>query len=213
MRVNDDLLKRCTVKSSKRPTKPGCWDGLLVEVFDGGEKVGEYLRDYPSLFSTFHPFQKGDKCYALYSPGYMYTRVMSLPDCKDIGGENAENTRYEHHFCPTGNAVPFGEYQFHEPTPEEPNRYVKRAFDAGFGFVCGCIWGDDSSWKIQYLDLSGVTQGIVRRDDRMGYVALLNGADSLAAAINLEEWEPDMPQMHITGVSRFDLGKLPPKSQ
>jgi hypothetical protein len=26
------------------------------------------------------------------------------------------------------------------------------AADGGrFGFVAGCIWGDDSSWKVQYL--------------------------------------------------------------
>lgn len=25
-----------------------------------------------------------------------------------------------------------------------------------FGFVWGCIWGDDSSWKVQYLDLSRI---------------------------------------------------------
>jgi hypothetical protein len=213
MQVNDDLLKRFMVKTSKKPTKPGCWDCLLVEVFDGAAKVGEYLRDYPSLFSTFHPFQKGDKCYALYSSSYMYTRVMSLPDCTDIGGEDAANTPYKNHFCPTGYAVPFGEYCVDEPTPVEPNRYVKRAFDADFGFVCGCIWGDDSSWKIQYLDLSDIKHGVLRRDARMGYIELLNGADSLAASIDLEEWEPGMPHVRVTGVSRFDLGKLPPKSQ
>ena len=40
----------------------------------------------------------------------------------------------------------------------------------GFGFVWGCYWGDDSSWKVQYLDLSRVQQGVLRREDRFGYV-------------------------------------------
>jgi hypothetical protein len=34
------------------------------------------------------------------------------------------------------------------------------------------IWGDDSSWKLQYLDLSQIRQGIIHRDDRFGYVEL-----------------------------------------
>ena len=41
-----------------------------------------------------------------------------------------------------------------------------------FGFVWGCYWGDDSSWKVQYLDLSRVQQGVVRREERFGYVEL-----------------------------------------
>jgi hypothetical protein len=32
--------------------------------------------------------------------------------------------------------------------------------------------GDDSSWKVQYLDLSRVQQGVVRRDERFGYLEL-----------------------------------------
>jgi len=26
--------------------------------------------------------------------------------------------------------------------------------DGAFGFIWGCVWGDDASWKVQYLDLS-----------------------------------------------------------
>ena len=40
------------------------------------------------------------------------------------------------------------------------------------GFVAGCIWGDDSSWKIQYLDLSRVEEGILKREERFGYIEL-----------------------------------------
>jgi hypothetical protein len=48
--------------------------------------------------------------------------------------------------------------------------YVKLPPD--HGFVAGCIWGDDSSWKIQYLDLSRVEEGIIRREERFGYIEL-----------------------------------------
>jgi hypothetical protein len=41
-----------------------------------------------------------------------------------------------------------------------------------FGFGWGCIWGDDSSWKVQYLDLSRVADGAIHRDDRFGYLKL-----------------------------------------
>jgi hypothetical protein len=44
--------------------------------------------------------------------------------------------------------------------------------DGSFGFVWGCYWGDDSSWKVQYLDLSLIQEGIIMRDDRFGYVEL-----------------------------------------
>ena len=41
-----------------------------------------------------------------------------------------------------------------------------------FGFVWGGVWGDDSSWKLQYLDLSRVQEGIIVRDERFGYLEL-----------------------------------------
>ena len=44
-----------------------------------------------------------------------------------------------------------------------------------FGFVAGCVWGDDSSWKLQYLDLSRAAEGIVRREERFGYLELPAG--------------------------------------
>jgi hypothetical protein len=38
--------------------------------------------------------------------------------------------------------------------------------------VWGCIWGDDSSWKVQYLDLSRIQDGLINRDERFGYIEL-----------------------------------------
>lgn len=43
-----------------------------------------------------------------------------------------------------------------------------------FGFVWGCVWGDDSSWKVQNLDLSAVQDGVIRRDERFGYLKLMS---------------------------------------
>jgi hypothetical protein len=48
----------------------------------------------------------------------------------------------------------------------------------GFGFVWGCIWGDDSSWKAQHLDLRRVQEGVIARDERFGYVRLATDAST-----------------------------------
>lgn len=42
-----------------------------------------------------------------------------------------------------------------------------------FGFVWGCMWGDDAGWKVQYLDLSRINEGVITRDDRFGYIVLV----------------------------------------
>src|SRR5205823_13902808 len=44
-----------------------------------------------------------------------------------------------------------------------------------FGFVWGCYWGDDTSWKVQYLDLCCVQEGVIAREERFGYVRLASG--------------------------------------
>lgn len=132
------------------------WNSIVVGIFDINPvtsiavKVGEYTRNYPDLFNTFCPFTLGGKDYALYSPDYTTTRVMSLPDCKDIGGESP-------------NAVGFC-----------PNDYYIHITPRGriLGFVSGCIWGDDSSIKLEYLDLSRADEGIIKREDRFGYFEL-----------------------------------------
>ena len=41
-----------------------------------------------------------------------------------------------------------------------------------FGFIAGCAWGDDSSWKIQYLHLTQIEKGIINPDERFGYIEL-----------------------------------------
>jgi len=38
--------------------------------------------------------------------------------------------------------------------------------------VAGCVWGDDTSWKVQYLDLSRADEGVLRREERFGYIEL-----------------------------------------
>ena len=60
-----------------------------------------------------------------------------------------------------------------KPTPRERRPLDHEWPSAGdFGFVWGCVWGDDSSWKVHHLDLPSVHDGVIRRDDRFGYLKL-----------------------------------------
>ena len=171
------------VKTVRRPTGEGTWDVLKVEVFrrddDGETKIGEYGRNYPRISSTFHAFKQGDREFARYSPHYTATRVMSLPDCTDIGCEEPA----QFGFCPVDFYVPSSVWD------EEDDTDTDRV-DGQFGFVAGCVWGDDSSWKIQYLDLSRVSEGIVKGDDRFGYIELASDQD-LKHAIDATCYDPE----------------------
>lgn len=79
---------RYTTRTTKIDMGKGFWSHLRVEVLRDGEAVGEYRRYYSSMYQTFHPFVGVDgQVYALYSRSYTATRVMRLPSCEDVGGE------------------------------------------------------------------------------------------------------------------------------
>lgn len=58
--------------------------------------------------------------------------------------------------------------------------------DGSFGFLSGCHWGDDSSWKIRSIDLSRLHEGIVTSDDRFGYIE--QGGKTLADSISYSHY-------------------------
>lgn len=207
---------RAEVTKSKE-TGSGSWNVLEVGVFgkkesDVWEKVGEYGRNYHSLMDTFYPFKQKDKWYALYSKDYTSTRVMSLPDCKDLGGEKSDSFG----FCPVEYYVPW------DPESDEEAESIVAWEDiyrkdkewegetrlGTFGFVSGCVWGDDSSWKIEYLDLSQVEKGIIVRDDRFGYQELPRKL-SLKQCISLENCTPIDQDIEIATKQHFRLDVKP----
>lgn len=205
----------------KIENRPGTWNSIRVGVFrsqdENKEQVGEYTRNYPNLLRTFYHFRRNDKDYALYSPHYTASRLLELPSCQDIGGEEPNPSG----FCPVEYYVPsyiereyvsldgsLHRYRVNEPSPEDlisrttkytlldektgervvvekPANPVSPLLYYPFGFVAGCIWGDDNSWKIQYLDLEEIESGILKRDDRFGYIALPNGV-TLKQAIDMD---------------------------
>ena len=73
------------------------------------------------------------------------------------------------------------------------------------GFVAGCVWGDDSSWKIQYLDLSRADQGKLVREARFGYIELPSRLN-LDAAIEIDDAEEaDEVMLKIATASYYHL--------
>jgi len=158
---------------------PGVWataEVSILEKTEGGDvRIGGYARNHSILYNTFVPFQKNGRWYALYSRHYTATRVMELPSCKDLGGEDPDGSG----FCPVDYYVPFD------------NQKVVRACTGGsFGFVAGCIWGDDSSWKIQYLDLSRIEDGIIERKELFGYIEMPTKEKRLRDCVDLSEYDP-----------------------
>lgn len=220
-------------------SKDGCWNQLRMGIYLGDQLIGEYLRNYSSFGeATFHPFQQDGQWYALYSKDYTATRLMKLPECIDIGGEDPQSNG----FCPVEYHIP--QLCGHTLNPDDPKPVVanhdseKWAYKvpsegggtryywpddkdhpypdeerkvaylaekershatadawsdrhpftteyARWGFVAGCYWGDDSSWKVQFLDLSRAKEGIITRDERFGYIWLPRGV-SLKDAIDTE---------------------------
>lgn len=216
-------------------------DYLRVGVFrveDGlEEQVGEYERNYPALFDTFTHFAKEGRDYALYSPDYTTTRILELPTCKDIGGEEHDSRG----FCPIGYFVPtYAEFEnyfpfdakgrrrrINNPKPEyflpDPLNAARKALTPiqfyPFGFVAGTIWADDEFYKIQYLDLSEAEKGIIKRDDRFGSV-MIPEKMSLRDVVDMGNYQSDPAavtkddihwhDIYLTIRARFDLrdGKL-----
>lgn len=198
-----------TVKSTT-----SAWDTTRVRIYQDDTQIGEYYRNYPAFFNTFVPFKQrinGEvKEYALFSDSYTRTAVMELPSCEVVAEE--PNTSFG--FCPVDFYVPY----------EEPWSVKSNGIDLDFegipgtfGFVAGCHWGDDSSMKVQYFDLSNIANGVIERSDPFGYLELPDNV-SLKDAVNMEYYErgwdnianePDRDErVDIAGVKRFDLEEV-----
>ena len=166
---------RYFVQGTRKENRPGTWASTSVEVFrrtdDGGnpEKVCEYERDY-GLLHTFEPFRQGGREFALISPRYTGTSVLDLATGRVIAEEPDSSSG----FCPVGFYVPDW-WDLGDDSIIPGNEYwnADREWPSGeFGFVWGCVWGDDSSWKVQHLDLTGIQSGVIRREERFGYLEL-----------------------------------------
>ena len=81
-------------------------------------------------------------------------------------------------FCPVSFHVPDFLDILDGPVSEEFNEgeleEYYRIFESkrNFGFMSGCIWGDDSSWKLRAIDLSEIKSNKITSDERFGYFEL-----------------------------------------
>ena len=185
---------RYHVKKLEEIKKDGCWSSLLIGVFQDDKQIGSYTRNYPSCGEeTFAPFKKGDDWFALYSSDYTCIKIMKLPECIEIGGE--ESSAFG--FCPVEIFVPQYQIDFLPGEtgesllkyPKENHKWISRdreekvydtecfepekeIFYENFAFVSGCIWGDDTSWKIEMRDISEAHKGIIKKVSNWGYYEL-----------------------------------------
>lgn len=211
-----DLRERYQRTFTRRGVKPGAWkvcDCLVVkydldnwdsanEQEPPSEVVAEYTYNYPNP-PTFEVFRQGDLHYALISTDYTASAVLDL----QTGEVIAEEPHDTWGFCPVDFYVPDW-WDVHDGSIIPGSHYWDDDDEwpvGDFGFVAGCVWGDDSSWKIQYLDLSDISKGIIRREDRFGYVELASG-QKLRQAIEVEE--PDYIRMNLSHTFNLQTGAM-----
>jgi hypothetical protein len=163
--------ERFSTRAKEVETGDGHVNELHVDVLDQcGQAVASYHRNYPNLFRTFEPFRQGDRLLALFSSDYTATSVMDLSTGKVVASEDPDSMG----FCPVGFYVPDW-WDIHDGSILPGSGSWNDTFElpkGDFGFVWGCIWGDDGSWKVQFLDLSRVQDGMLVRDERFGYLEL-----------------------------------------
>lgn len=199
---------------------PGTWSSTKVSIFRDEILIGEYIRNY-ALYAreTFFPFSIDEDWYALYSADYTTTRVMKLYNdrIEDWCGEEGSASG----FCPTEMYIPrynkysqpgLGEYCTADAEYETCAEFIAAQEDKNFvevkycdfGFLSGCVWGDDSNWKLLYIDLSKIPDKELEISDKFGYWALPTGM-KLKECINMKSWEPDHNWVELTRAEHINL--------
>lgn len=177
---------------------------------------------------TFCFFRKNGKDLALYSKDYAAIRVMELPSCKDLGGYDEDSCG----FCPVEIFVPYfkrGVFTYNDGTTLKTKQYCSKTcaetyllksdtedFEfIDFGLVSGCVWGDDSDWKVQHVDIREADKGIIKLSDMFGYHPLPNLDLDMEDMIHFDDFDCKEGELEITQVTiptyvtyRFKDGKL-----
>lgn len=159
---------------------------VLERTSQGLVERARYTRNH-AMFATFEPFRQRGRDFALVSRDYGKSAVLDLATGEII----AEQPDAKGSFCPVGFYVPDW-WDLHDGSilPGSPSWSTDYELPQGnFGFVWGCLWGDDSSWKVQWLDLSRVAEGVLVREERFGYVEL-STRDWSSPALSLDPPPP-----------------------
>lgn len=197
--------ERFTTQATVVETAAGYGNTLDIDVFSAsGKKIANYARNYSNLYQTFEPFRQGSRMLALISSDYTATSVLDLQSGEVIASETPESDG----FCPVGFYVPdWWDINDGSIVPGEKNWDEDNEEPRGnFGFVWGCIWGDDSSWKVQYLDLSQIQKGVIVREERFGYIELATNAKLDPKDFISCHYYSGECKVEFSVYSRFDLG-------
>jgi len=191
-----------SVVSKPINNEPGTWASSRVTIYRDYKVIGDFIRNYPSYAAaTFAPFSVGNEWYALYSPHYTALRVMKLN--KDSIEDWCGDEPSTHGFCPVEVLIPQfmkfeathgsrfihnTEFKSHlDFMKEKDSKDFKEHGFHKFGFMSGCVWGDDSSWKLRYIDLSKVEEKELIITEKFGYWELPDNLE-LKDCINLRYW-------------------------
>lgn len=209
----------------------GCWKSQKIGIFDfrddnkmsPGTKVGEFVRNYHAYgVSTFTPFERNGKWYALYSKNYTEIALMELPSCKKIGAIGGKG----HSFCPVEIWVPrYSQFSFDVTNRkgeksehtirtflEEESKCERRTSSlrfegsgyAEFALISGCVWGDDTSWKLVMVDLRDLNNIAMKQS--FGYCEL--GPHKLRDCVEIE-WDKEYGyDFTVSVLQQFSLEDL-----
>lgn len=220
------------IEYEKVPTKPGCWDYTKVYIFNNDIKIGEYTRNYSSFYDTFYPFQVNEDWFALCSTNYTVSEVYKLtPKFEYWCGETpnpggfcpvdfyvpryrktkqqytnglGEHHIFDHIWHEFHDVDVENDEEWHNPIVDESCFSISDIIYTPFAFVAGCIWGDDSSWKIEFIDLSDIVNKKFNRTNKFGYIELPHN-QNLKEAINMRPWEEDSYRFFINTQSYYEI--------
>lgn len=169
-------------------TGKGTWDVTECNVYfhptidDEWELIGSFNYGYHGhIEDIFCPFIHHGKWYATYSTKYTALSIASLGKTfehvwSDDGGSYG--------FCPVEAAVPkiikrnivdHGPYidvYWDINLDEYGDRHLYELMDSPVCFYSGCVWGDDSSWKLQLLNISRLHEGVITKEHVVGHFEL-----------------------------------------
>jgi len=83
---------------------------------------------------------------------------------------------------------------------------------SGFAFLAGCVWGDDTCWKLRYIDYKGIANKVLLIDDRFGYHPLPTNR-LLAECVDLSGWEPTCPIIFVSKREQFCFQEAPAEDE
>jgi len=107
---------------------------------------------------------------------------------------NVGDERPDWGFCPVDFRVIDWRDRFTDESPNQTYSYGKGddrveklvhtdeklySLTGQWALYTGCVWGDDSSWKLRYIDLSRISEGVVTSEDRFGYFPLSGSLDAV----------------------------------